>query len=96
LRQHLRGDGAQSERDHLLRRIPAAVSQPPGWRGAAALGAGGHVRGPGQVNATLYALFAASARSLLSSPRDLRRFHLAGGSLLCTAGIRALLAWHPA
>ena len=44
------------------------------------------------INATLYALFAASATKLLSSPRARRRFHLAGGSLLSAAGIWALLA----
>ena len=44
------------------------------------------------LNATLYAVFAASARKLLSSPRAQRRFNLAGGSLLSTAGVWALLA----
>jgi threonine/homoserine/homoserine lactone efflux protein len=44
------------------------------------------------LNATLYATFAASARRFLASPRALRRFHLAGGSLLSMAGIWALLA----
>ncbi len=48
------------------------------------------------VNATLYAVFAGSARKLLSSPRAQRRFNLAGGSLLCVAGIWALLARRPA
>jgi threonine/homoserine/homoserine lactone efflux protein len=47
-------------------------------------------------NATLYAVFAASARRLLSSPRMQRRFHVAGGSLLAGAGIWALLARRPA
>ena len=42
--------------------------------------------------ATLYAVFAASARRLLASPRAQRRFNLAGGSLLSTAGVWALLA----
>jgi threonine/homoserine/homoserine lactone efflux protein len=44
------------------------------------------------VNATLYAMFAASARNLLASPRAQRRLSLAGGSLLSCAGIWALLA----
>ena len=44
------------------------------------------------LNATLYAVFAASARRLLSSPRAQRRFNLVGGSLLSTAGVWALLA----
>ena len=44
------------------------------------------------LNATLYALFAASARQLLSSPRAQRRFNLAGGSLLTIAGIWSLFA----
>ena len=48
------------------------------------------------LNATLYAVFAASARKLLSSPRALRRFNLAGGSLLSVAGVWALLAKRPA
>jgi threonine/homoserine/homoserine lactone efflux protein len=44
------------------------------------------------LNATLYAVFAASARKLLASPRAQRRFHLAGGSLLSAAGLWALMA----
>ena len=48
------------------------------------------------LNATLYAVFAGSARRLLASPRAQRRFNLAGGSLLSTAGIWALLARRPA
>jgi threonine/homoserine/homoserine lactone efflux protein len=48
------------------------------------------------INATLYAVFAGSARRLLSSPRAQRRFNLAGGSLLCSAGVWALLAKRPA
>jgi threonine/homoserine/homoserine lactone efflux protein len=48
------------------------------------------------LNASLYAVFAASARKVLSSPRAQRRFNLAGGSLLSGAGVWALLAKHPA
>lgn len=48
------------------------------------------------LNATLYALFAASARRLLSTPRAQRGFHLLGGSLLSGAGVWALLARRPA
>jgi threonine/homoserine/homoserine lactone efflux protein len=44
------------------------------------------------INATLYAIFAASARKLLASPRAQRRFNLAGGSLLSAAGVWALAA----
>jgi threonine/homoserine/homoserine lactone efflux protein len=44
------------------------------------------------INATLYALFAASARSLLSSPRAQRRFNIVGGSLLFVAGVWSLFA----
>lgn len=44
------------------------------------------------LNATLYAVFAGSARTLLASPRAQRRFNLAGGSLLSVAGVWALLA----
>ena len=44
------------------------------------------------LNATLYAVFAASARRLLASPAAQRRFHLTGGSLLTAAGVWALLA----
>jgi homoserine/homoserine lactone efflux protein len=47
------------------------------------------------LNATLYAVFAGSARRLLASPRAQRGFHLAGGSLLTSAGIWALLARRP-
>lgn len=48
------------------------------------------------LNATLYALFAASARKLLASPRAQRCFYLTGGSLLSVAGIWALFAKRPA
>ncbi len=48
------------------------------------------------LNATLYAIFATSARRLLSSPKAQRRFNIAGGSLLSIAGAWALLAKHPA
>ncbi len=48
------------------------------------------------INATLYAVFAASARRLLDSPRAQRRFNLMGGSLLACAGMWALLAKRPA
>jgi threonine/homoserine/homoserine lactone efflux protein len=44
------------------------------------------------LNATLYAVFAGSARRLLASPRAQRRFNVAGGSLLSAAGVWALLA----
>lgn len=44
------------------------------------------------LNATLYAVFAASARRLLVSPRAQRRFNLGGGLLLSAAGVWALLA----
>lgn len=47
------------------------------------------------LNATLYAVFAGSARRLLASPKAQRRFHLAGGSLLSVAGVWALLARRP-
>lgn len=47
------------------------------------------------LNATLYAAFASSARRFLSSPRALRGFNLAGGSLLSAAGVWALLARRP-
>jgi threonine/homoserine/homoserine lactone efflux protein len=47
------------------------------------------------TNATLYAMFAGSARKLLSSPRAQRRFNFAGGSLLSAAGIWALMARRP-
>ncbi len=48
------------------------------------------------LNATLYTLFAGSARTLLASPRAQRCFNFAGGSLLSAAGIWALLAKRPA
>jgi len=44
------------------------------------------------INATLYAVFAASARRLLASPTAQRRVNIAGGSLLSLAGVWALLA----
>lgn len=48
------------------------------------------------LNATLYAVFAVSARKLLASSRAQRRFNLTGGSLLFAAGVWALLAKRPA
>ena len=48
------------------------------------------------LNAMFYAVFAASARRLLASPRAQRRFNIAGGSLLSAAGVWALLAKRPA
>ncbi len=44
------------------------------------------------INTALYAIFAATARRILTSPRAQRRFNLVGGSLLTGAGIWALLA----
>jgi threonine/homoserine/homoserine lactone efflux protein len=44
------------------------------------------------LNATLYAMFAASARRLLASATAQRRFNAAGGTLLSAAGVWALLA----
>lgn len=44
------------------------------------------------ANAALYAAFAGSASTLLSSRKAQRRFNLAGGSLLSVAGIWALAA----
>jgi threonine/homoserine/homoserine lactone efflux protein len=44
------------------------------------------------INATLYAVFASTARRILASPRAQRRFSFIGGSLLTGAGIWALLA----
>lgn len=44
------------------------------------------------INATLYAMFASTARRMLESPRAQRRFKLLGGSLICGAGAWALLA----
>lgn len=48
------------------------------------------------LNSTLYAFFASSARTLLTSPQAQRRFNLGGGSLLVVAGIWALFAKRPA
>jgi len=47
------------------------------------------------VNATLYAVFASTARKVLSSPRAQRRFNLTGGTLLSAAGVWTLLAKRP-
>ena len=44
------------------------------------------------INAILYALFATTARNLLQLPRIQRIFNLAGGGLICSAGIWVLLA----
>ena len=48
------------------------------------------------LNASLYAVFAASARKFLASPKAQRRFNFAGGALLSVAGVWALLAKRPA
>ena len=48
------------------------------------------------ANASLYAIFAGSARKALASPRAQRSFNLAGGSLLSAAGVWALFAKRPA
>jgi len=48
------------------------------------------------LNASLYAVFAASARRLLSSPKAQRRFNIGGGSMLAIAGFWALTAKQPA
>lgn len=48
------------------------------------------------LNATLYAVFAASARTLFASTGAQRRFNLGGGLLLAAAGCWALLARRPA
>ncbi len=44
------------------------------------------------VNATVYAVFAGSARRLLASSRAQRSFNVTGGLLLSVAGVWALLA----
>lgn len=48
------------------------------------------------INATLYTVFASSARRLLVSSKAQRRFNFAGGALLSLAGVWALLAKRPA
>lgn len=48
------------------------------------------------INAALFAAFAGTARRLLDSRHAQRRFNLAGGTLICTAGIWTLLARRPA
>lgn len=47
------------------------------------------------INATLYAVFAGSARRWLTSPKAQRRFNLTGGSLLSAAGLWTLLVKRP-
>lgn len=44
------------------------------------------------INATLYTVFASSARWLIASSTAQRRFNFAGGTLLSAAGVWALLA----
>ena len=44
------------------------------------------------LNATMYAVFAGTARRILSSPKAHQRFNVAGGSMLTAAGIWALSA----
>ena len=69
---------------------PAAESGPQLWILAATFVV------MGTANASLYAVFATSARRVLASSRTQRRFNLAGGALLSGAGIWALLAKRPA
>jgi threonine/homoserine/homoserine lactone efflux protein len=47
------------------------------------------------INATVYTVFASSARRILTSPYARRCLHLTGGSLLSAAGLWALLARRP-
>ncbi len=47
------------------------------------------------INTTGYALFASSAQRLFTTPAAQKRFNLAGGTLLCSAGIWALLTRRP-
>ena len=47
------------------------------------------------INAALYAVFAATARRVLTSPAAGRYLHLTGGSLLTAAGIWALFVRRP-
>lgn len=47
------------------------------------------------TNATLYVIFAGSARKLLASSRVQRRFNLAGGSMLSVAGLWTLTSKQP-
>jgi threonine/homoserine/homoserine lactone efflux protein len=47
------------------------------------------------INATLYAVFAASAHKMLNSARARRYLHITGGSLLSAAGLWALLVRRP-
>lgn len=47
------------------------------------------------INATLYTVFASSARRLLFSTKAQRRFNFAGGALLSLAGVWALLTKRP-
>jgi threonine/homoserine/homoserine lactone efflux protein len=48
------------------------------------------------INATMYTVFAASARRILTSARARRYLHITGGALLSAAGLWALLARRPA
>lgn len=50
----------------------------------------------GGVNAAVYAIFATAARTFLSSPSRARAFNVAGGGMLCAAGLWALLTRRPA
>jgi threonine/homoserine/homoserine lactone efflux protein len=47
------------------------------------------------INATIYTVFAAAARKVLTSPFARRWLHFTGGSLLSAAGLWALLARRP-
>ncbi|MEM6423864.1 MAG: LysE family translocator [Cyanobacteria bacterium P01_D01_bin.128] len=47
------------------------------------------------INATLYVIFASSARRLLVSARVRRRFNFAGGSMLSAAGLWTLMSKRP-
>lgn len=47
------------------------------------------------LNASFHAMFAATARRYLESPKAQRRFNFVGGSLLSHAGLWALFARRP-
>ena len=85
-------DRAEPRGHCLLRGVLAAVHQPAGQRGPSTGVLAITFVVLAVLNATLYALFAASARRLLASSTAQRRFNVVGGSLLSLAGVWALMA----
>jgi hypothetical protein len=96
VRQHLAGDGAQSQGHGVLRRLPAAVHHAGGADRAATVDPGDHFRRHGDHQCDAVRRVRGGGAPSAGLAAGARRFNLAGGSLLAMAGVWALLARRPA